>query len=101
MMIRVRGYLTLRKLVGDRCVEIPEGGTLTLRGFLAHLASEIGEPFTSQVFDPQTLQVQPHIAILLNGVHVSHLPSGLEEAMQDEDEVAIFPPIAGGQPLRK
>ncbi|MGD8857203.1 MAG: MoaD/ThiS family protein [Chloroflexota bacterium] len=40
--------------------------------------------------------VSRQVAILVNGRHYSHLPNGLNTKLKDGDDVALFPPIAGG-----
>lgn len=39
--------------------------------------------------------LRPHIRVMVNG-HDSELAQGLETAVTDDDEIAVFPPIAGG-----
>ena len=46
--------------------------------------------------DPQSGAVSGQVAILVNGRHYSHLPDGLNTVLKDEDDVALFPPLAGG-----
>jgi len=94
MVIRVKGYLTFRKLLPERRMEFPEQGA-TLRFLLAVLVEEIGEPFQTELFD-ESGGLQRSVAVLINGQHYTHLPSGFETPLQDGDLVAIFPPIAGG-----
>ena len=48
------------------------------------------------VFAPESQDLSQHIIVLVNGRHVSHLPNGLSTELNDGDEVALFPPIAGG-----
>jgi len=95
MVIRVKGYLNFRKLVPERHMEFPEQGT-TLRSLLVVLVEEIGESFQSGIFDERRGGVLLNVAVLVNGQHYTHLPKGLETPLQDGDQVAIFPPIAGG-----
>ena len=40
-------------------------------------------------------QLRPHVRVMVNG-HDSELADGLETAVSDNDQIAIFPPIAGG-----
>ena len=94
MVIQVKGYLTFRKLVPERRMEFPEQGA-SLRSLLAALVEEIGEPFQAMVFD-ESGGLQRSLAVLINGQHYTHLPAGLDTPLQDGDQVAIFPPIAGG-----
>ena len=95
MQIQVKGYLTYRELVGTRQVEI-SAQQATLRDCLQVLEDEIGEGFSTEVLDMQSGGLQPHIALLLNGQHYRHLKEGLDTQVQDGDQLAIFPPIAGG-----
>jgi sulfur-carrier protein len=95
MVIQVKGYLTFRKLIPERFMELPEQGA-TLRSLLAALVEEIGEPFLAGVFDERRGGLQRSVVVLINGHHFTHLPTGLETPLQDGDQVDIFPPIAGG-----
>ena len=95
MQIQVKGYLTYRELVGTRTVEI-DAQPVTLRECLQVLEDEIGGIFGAQVLDAQSGGVQTHIALLLNGQHYRHLPKGLDTQVQAGDQLAFFPPIAGG-----
>ena len=95
MIIKIKGYLTLNKLVGVREVDLPDTDQ-SVRQLLLVLANEIGEEFAIQVrYDPSG-QLEGNLVVLVNGRHCSHLPDGIDTLLQDGDEVAIFPPIAGG-----
>jgi molybdopterin synthase sulfur carrier subunit len=95
MQIQVKGYLTFRELLGTRSIEI-DGQAATLRDCLQVLAADIGEGFREQVLDFQNGELRPHVALLLNGQHYRHLENGLDTLVQDGDQLAIFPPVAGG-----
>ena len=40
-------------------------------------------------------EIRPHFKIILNG-HDIQLSDGLDTSVKDGDQIAIFPPIAGG-----
>ena len=83
MQIQVRGYLTYRELLGTRQVEVSIQPA-TLRDCL-HVLEEA-----------QSSELQPHVALLLNGQHYRHLSEGLDTIVHEGDQLAFFPPIAGG-----
>jgi molybdopterin synthase sulfur carrier subunit len=96
MNIRVKGYLTFRDVIGDITISEKEAGAYRLRQLLERLSIEHEDFLGYKIFDPGDGGVREHIAVLVNGVHYSHLPDRLETELNDGDEIAIFPPIAGG-----
>jgi MoaD family protein len=96
MKIKVKGYLTLRKFLEGRGVQEFKVENISILDLLNHLSRQLGDDFSAMIFDADSATVNRSIAILVNGVHYSHLPKKLDTKLQDGDEVAIFPPIAGG-----
>ena len=96
MRIRVRGFLTVRDVLGGRKVVNVEVEEATITGLLRKLSVQFGESFEQMFFDPGNGAVSEQVAILVNGCHYSHLPHGLDTVLKDEDDVALFPRIAGG-----
>ncbi len=96
MIIKVKGYLTYRDLIGQREIELPDDIPVTFLGFVCHLADEISGEQGRALFDRQTGTVGPSVAIMLNGVHYNHLPGRLKTVLKDGDEIAVFPPGVGG-----
>ena len=101
MSIRVKGYVTFRTLVGERKFELQEGQKLSLQELLASLGAEIGPEFQEKVFDPTTGEVRAHVSVLVNGKQCTHPADRMGTELKDGDEVAIFPPMAGGGSLRE
>ena len=82
--------------MGNRAKFEMDVGDITLRELLDMLCKEFGDDLKSQVFDPKTNKVSNMLKVLVNGRHYTTLPSKLETCLQDGDEIAMFPPVAGG-----
>ena len=82
------------QLAAQSLVELPENSTL--RDLLAYLPVEILQAVEARDTDHNSLRARGTFAVLVNGMHYTHLPERLQTRLKDEDEIAIFPPIAGG-----
>ncbi len=96
MPIKVKGYLTYNEIVGERLITIDRGQCLTVIDLLNLLADELDQEFRDSIFDPRTNQLGVYVAIIVNGRSYTNLPEKLDTQLKDGDEVAIFPPMAGG-----
>lgn len=96
MPIKVRGYLTFRDIIGERSFAITHGEILTVYDLLIRLSKELDQRFRETIYDPRTKILGEHIAVIINGRSYHNLPDKLETLLKDGDEVAIFPPMAGG-----
>ena len=96
MIIKVRGYLTYRDVIGERKIERTDDPPVSFLDFICELAAEIGGEHGQALFNKETGTAGPSVAIMLNGVHYNHLPERMNTVLKDQDEVAIFPPGAGG-----
>ena len=88
-MALVKLFGNLRDLVDSREVRI-DGDTV--RHVLDGLCHD-NEALTAAVLDGDKLQ--PHVRVMINGRDVE-LHLGLDTPIGEHDQLAVFPPIAGG-----
>jgi sulfur-carrier protein len=69
-----------------------EASGATIREALESLCDN-NEPLRAAIFDGDGLK--PHVRVMVNG-HDCELADGLATAVSANDQIAIFPPIAGG-----
>ncbi len=85
-MPQVKLYANLRKLAGTKELSTAE---TTLRSVLKRLAEQ-NPPLGAAIVNGEELR--PHVVITING----HNVTDLETPVNEQDTIAIFPPIAGG-----
>ena len=87
--IVIKLFGNLRKLRGASRVNLQAG---TVRQALLVLCEQ-NAPLWEAITDGEKLL--PYVKIMVNG-HDITLLDGLDTALKPEDQIAIFPPIAGG-----
>lgn len=88
MKIKLFGGLRQKARVAEQTA-----AGLTVREALLHLCND-NEELHAAIFDGAVLR--PFVRVMVNG-HDCELGDGLETAVKANDEIAIFPPIAGGK----
>ena len=96
MKVNVKGYFNFKKAIRNLGISEIEMAGGTLIGLFDILSDRFGEEFVDLIYDSRTKRVRGDIRILLNGRHIVHLPKGLATELKEGDEVALFPPVAGG-----
>lgn len=96
MIIKVKGYLTYKDVIGQREMKQPDDVQITLLAFICDLAVEIGGAHGRALFDSELGAIGKSVAIMLNGIHYNHLPERVNTVLKDLDEIAVFPPGVGG-----
>lgn len=87
MKIKLFGGLRLKAGSAEQ-----EGSGRTIREALESIC--IGnDSLRAAIFDGDALR--PHVRVMVNG-HDSELAAGLETAVTSSDQIAVFPPLAGG-----
>ena len=96
MKIKVRGYLTLKRAMGDEGLLEVEMEEATARAVLDELCRRFGGDFREMIVDPDSGEVSPHLRILVNGRRLISIPDQMDHVLQEGDELGLFPPLAGG-----
>ncbi|MFC1670439.1 MoaD family protein [Spirochaetota bacterium] len=96
MKIYIKGYLSVKKMLGNVDALELDIESSTIRNLLIYLSVKYGRDFKNAFFKESTGQVNKENGILLNGHHYQHIPKGLETGLKEGDEISLFPPIAGG-----
>ena len=92
-VLEVRLYATLRTLAGERAVKLPLEGPLTAREVIQRLVAA-RPALQGRVLDDQG-ELRPQVNVFVRGRSVRNV-GGLDCTVRASDEVAIFPPVAGG-----
>ena len=88
----VKYFATIRTYTGETERHIDDAPA-NLRELLTSLAARYGTSFRRAVFSGDRLDGE--IIILVNGRNVLHL-DGLETPLAADDEISVFPMVAGG-----
>jgi molybdopterin synthase sulfur carrier subunit len=92
MKIIIRAFASFREILGrETPLEIADGSTI--RDLLAVLAAA-NERFREAALE-DTGVVRDYVVVMKNQKNISSL-QGLDTQLSEGDEVAIFPPVAGG-----
>lgn len=92
VQVRVKAFAMLREMIGkESVVDLPGGSTI--RDLLGQIASGHAD-FAGRVFSPDN-SLSSSVIVLVNGKNILQ-HDGLQTLVSDGDEVAIFPPVAGG-----
>ncbi|NLV13569.1 ubiquitin-like small modifier protein 1 [Haloarcula argentinensis] len=90
MQIELRFFANFREAVGQKTVHREYENDLQAGDVLRQLSEEFTE---MDLFEDGDLR--EYLTILRNGTDITHL-DGLETALEDGDELSVFPPVAGG-----
>ena len=88
-LCKVKFFGGLREKAGQAAFDMETG---TVRELLACLVND-NEALEKALFEEQALR--PHVRVMLNGRDIE-LGDGLETAVNENDQLAVFPPIGGG-----
>lgn len=89
--MKVKYFAYIRDYTGTKEIQIEHYNTL--KALLIKLCEKHGKKFGNKIFKDDSLSDE--IIILVNGRNIVHL-QGLDTLLSPEDEISIFPVVAGG-----
>jgi molybdopterin synthase sulfur carrier subunit len=92
-MISIKFFATFREIIGKKELDVEYREGMTMGDLLQELCSK-SESMEKACFENGKLR--DYDELLINGHNIQFL-NGLDTVLQDEDVIAVFPPVAGGQ----
>lgn len=92
--MKVNFYATLRQIIGQKTIELPIEGPVTVRQ-LVDILIQSYPGLQQELVDPNGGLYQ-HVHILINGRDYQYLDSGENTQVTKDDLVNIFPAVGGG-----
>ena len=90
--MHIKYFATFRELTGEKSYELDDRVS-DIGGLLEVLSVRYGIAFRNAVFDQEALS--PLMILLVNGRNV-RLTGGLTTPVAAQDEISVFPMVAGG-----
>ena len=90
--VKVMLFASFRRKYGVKEVALECDGTI--RGLIESASKALGESFIDDVYDRQNDKVRDDLIFAVNGRNIKDLKGDVR--LNDQDVVAIFPPLAGG-----
>jgi molybdopterin synthase sulfur carrier subunit len=94
MQLEWRLFADLKERAGDGRVTVDVDENATVGDALAALV-DARPGLDGRVFDDAG-RVRDHVNVLRNGENVETAGEGLDAAVDEGDELALFPPVSGG-----
>lgn len=92
MKVKVRFFARFRELLGTDIIAAPQNGA-TIAALVAGVAQKNAEGYDA-IFDEHGT-FREFVIVMRNGKRVETADAG-SVAVADGDEIAVFPPVAGG-----
>ena len=93
--VKIRTSLDFKKIFGRGRFEVPTRKDITLEDFLNQLIHTWGDELAFRLYEPDGKTILPRVMLMVNGQNINFL-NRLDTVLQDQDEILILPPVAGG-----
>jgi molybdopterin synthase sulfur carrier subunit len=93
--VKIGTILDLKRILGQREVEISVPKESTLQELLVTMVDTWGDELRSRLFEPNSNSPLPHIRLMVNGQDIAFL-NRLQTVLKEGDEILILPPVGGG-----
>ena len=94
MNVEVKFFASLREITGKKMDEIQLQNTITVDELLTLLSEKYGKNFREYIYNKKG-DVQGFLSFLVNGKNINII-QGFDTKLQENDVVAILPPVGGG-----
>lgn len=91
--MRVKFFAYIREHTRSKVVEVAAKDCPSVMELIQYLCNSYGDGLCSLLLDGE--KISSEIVVLVNGRHIEHLQQG-DTLLTDNDEVSIFPVVAGG-----
>lgn len=91
--MQVKVFASFREIVLDKTVDVPYREDMTIRDLIDTIIQSY--PLFAEEIYTEDRELKPHVQIFINGKSIRHA-MGLDTKFDPEDEIAMFPPVAGG-----
>jgi molybdopterin synthase sulfur carrier subunit len=95
IQVKVHTILNLKKILGRGDIDLNLKKGSTVKDVLSTMVEIYGESLNTQLFDSGG-NLFPYIRLMVNGRDIAFLEKKMETALQEGDEILIFPPVGGG-----
>jgi MoaD family protein len=92
--MKINFYATLRQITGQKTIELPLDGTITVRELLDQVLC-LYPAMRDELVDEHGALLQ-RVHVLINGRDVPYLENQMNTIVTSSDTVNIFPAVGGG-----
>jgi sulfur-carrier protein len=89
----IKVFATFREICGGKTIQVDYEDNRCIGDLLDDVISQF-PAMEEEIFTPER-QVKQHVHVFINGRNIIHL-QGLETTVKPDDQLALFPPVAGG-----